>query len=357
MEEENKQAPAALPKPNLCKTSELFQYLTGVDRLMLIVGSLAALGAGLAMPAFVFFFGRLTDSFDPAKGGDDTINEITKLSKIFLIIGGVVWVLSYLFFSFWSIIAEKVGYEYKYRYLYAVLRQEAAWFDEKDSQELPSKISSECSKIEKASGEKFIMIYNGLATSLGGFITAFVIGWKYAFAALGTFPFLVAGLMFLFAGIKSGYTRAALAYAKSGAYAEQALSNIKVVSAFGQEKREIENYVRHLDEAKKAGQFGKLIIAFSFGIFNMLIFTSYAYGLFVGGQYVKNHVYNPNKDRDFTSGDIISIFFGVIIGVFSIGGSAPNVKVVAEGRMAAYTALQVINRVPKIPIDDPLALP
>lgn len=54
-----------------------------------------------------------------------------------------MWVLSFLFFTFWGIIAEKVGFEYKYRYLYAVLKQEAAWYDEKDAQELPSKISSE----------------------------------------------------------------------------------------------------------------------------------------------------------------------------------------------------------------------
>ena len=262
---------------------------------------------------------------------------------------------SYLFFGFWQIISEKVGYEYKYRYLYAVLKQEAAWFDANNSQELPSKISAEWDKIQKASGEKFIMIYNGIATSLGGFISAFSVGWKYAFAALGTFPFLMVGLILLIVGIKAGYIKAAAAYAKSGGYVEQALNNIKVVAAFGQEKREIDNYTKHLDEAKKAGQKGKAIIALSLGTFNLLLFASYAYGLYVGGLFVKNRVYNPNKDRDFTSGDIISIFFGVVIGIFSMGGSAPNAKVVAEGRIAAYIALQVINRVPKILIDDPLS--
>ena len=40
-----------------------------------------------------------------------------------------------------------------------------------------------------------------------------------------------------------------------------------------------------------------------------------------------------------------------------MGGSAPNAKVVVEGRIVAYIALQVINRVPKILIDDPLSLP
>lgn len=254
-------------------------------------------------------------------------------------------------------ISEKVGYEFKYRYLHAILKQEAAWFDEKDSQELPSKISAECDKIQKATGEKFIMVYNSLATSLGGFITAFVIGWKYAFAALGTFPFLVVGACIMGTGIKLGYNKSQAAYAKSGGFAEQTLNNIKVVVAFGQEKREIKNYVGHLDEAKKQGQVGKVIIAGSIAIFNFLIFASYAYGLFVGGQFVKGKVFNPNKDRDYTSGDIISTFFGVIIGIFSVAGSMPNIKVITEGKISAYNALQVINREPLIKIDDPLTLP
>jgi ABC-type multidrug transport system fused ATPase/permease subunit len=201
------------------------------------------------------------------------------------------------------------------------------------------------------------MIYNGLATGLGGFVTAFAIGWKYAFAALGTFPFLCIGLICLTTGIKLGYTKASAAYAKSGGFAEQALSNIKVVAAFGQEHREIMNYVSHLDEAKKQGQLGRVIVAVAFGFFNLLIFGSYAYGLFVGGIFVKEKVFNPNKGHDYTSGDIISTFFGVVIGIFALGGSAPNIKVVTEGRMAAFTALEVINRTPKIDIDDKLTIP
>ena len=151
--------------------------------------------------------------------------------------------------------------------------------------------------------------------------------------------------------------KAQKSYTKSGSFAEQALSNIKVVVAFGQEQREINNYVRHLDEAKKEGQKGKLVVALSLGIFNFLIFSSYAYGLFVGGQFVKNKVYNPNRHHDYTSGDVISTFFGVLIGIFSLAGSAPNVKVVSEGRIAAYTALQVIHRQPTIVLDDPFSKP
>jgi len=133
-------------------------------------------------------------------------------------------------------------------------------------------------------------------------------------------------------GVKLGYGKTIAAYSKSASHAEQALGNIKVVVAFGQEKREIDNYVKHLDEAKKQGKIGKAIIGLSIAIFNFIVFFSYAYGLFVGGQFVKAEIYNHNRSRPYTSGDIISIFFGVLIGIFAIGMSAPNIKVITEGK-------------------------
>jgi len=44
-----------------------------------------------------------------------------------------------------------------------------------------------------------------------------------------------------------------LAYSQSAGYAEQALSAIKVVSAFGMESLEAKNYKKYLDRAKNAG--------------------------------------------------------------------------------------------------------
>ena len=84
--------------------------------------------------------------------------------------------------------------------------------------------------------------------------------------------------------------KAAAAYAKSGGFAEQALNNIKVVVAFGQERRKIDNYTNHLDEAKNTRQKGKAIIALQLGTFNFLLFSSYVYGRYVGGLFVKNQV-------------------------------------------------------------------
>lgn len=77
MEEEKKAgaAPAAPPKPEMCSNGELFQFLKGADKAMIIGGTLAAISAGVAMPMFVFFFGKLTDSFNPGESGESTLRK------------------------------------------------------------------------------------------------------------------------------------------------------------------------------------------------------------------------------------------------------------------------------------------
>jgi len=46
-----------------------------------------------------------------------------------------------------------------------------------------------------------------------------------------------------------------------------------------------------------------------------------------------------------------------VFGVFSLGMAAPNIKAVTEGRIAGKTAYDLIERTPKILLDDPQAQP
>ena len=44
-----------------------------------------------------------------------------------------------------------------------------------------------------------------------------------------------------------------------------------------------------------------------------------------------------------------------MFGVFSLGMAGPNIKTVTEGRIAGKTAFEIIEREPKIKMDDPSA--
>ena len=66
-------------------------------------------------------------------------------------------------------------------------------------------------------------------------------------------------------------------------------------------------------------------------------------------------MYNTNYGRYYSAGDILSCFFGVTMGIFSLGSASPNIKTVAEGQIASQAAYEIIDRQPRIKIDDPAA--
>lgn len=82
-----------------------------------------------------------------------------------------------------------------------------------------------------------------------------------------------------------------------------------------------------------------------------MIYGAYAYGLSLGALIIKNGWTNNSGDT-LTSGDIISCFFGIIFGAFSLGMGAPNMKAVSEARVNAFAIQTIIKRKPKILIND-----
>ena len=42
---------------------ELFRFATKVDVILMVIGSIAAMAMGVALPAFAFIWGQMTDAF------------------------------------------------------------------------------------------------------------------------------------------------------------------------------------------------------------------------------------------------------------------------------------------------------
>ena len=51
----------------------LFRFATKADITLIIIGSIAALAMGAAIPAFALLWGNMTDSF--GKGGDAMVDK------------------------------------------------------------------------------------------------------------------------------------------------------------------------------------------------------------------------------------------------------------------------------------------
>jgi ABC-type multidrug transport system fused ATPase/permease subunit len=101
------------------------------------------------------------------------------------------------------------------------------------------------------------------------------------------------------------------------------LSAIKVVVAFGMEKTEIKNFGEHLEKGRVAGAKEKVAVASGMSAMMFIIFAAYAYSFWIGGKFIADGVINSSTGVEYTFGEVIGIFFGILIALFGFGSAGP----------------------------------
>lgn len=66
-------------------------------------------------------------------------------------------------------------------------------------------------------------------------------------------------------------------------------------------------------------------------LFFFVMFASYAYSFYLGKVWIYYGISNDTFKRNYTAGDIMSCFFGILFGMFALGMASPNFKALAEG--------------------------
>ena len=130
------------------------------------------------------------------------------------------------------------------------------------------------------------------------------------------------------------------AYAKAGAVAEEVLAAIRTVIAFGGQKKELERYNNNLEEAKRLGIKKAITANISMGAAFLLIYASYALAFWYGTSLVIS--------KEYSIGQVLTVFFSVLIGAFSVGQASPNIEAFANARGAAYEVFKIIDNKPSI---------
>ena len=97
-------------------------------------------------------------------------------------------------------------------------------------------------QIQSGIGDKVGNSLQAAATLIGGFIVAFVVGWKLALVMLAVCPLIVIAGGLTAKVMASLTSKEQTAYAEAGAVAEQAISSIRTVVAFGGEEEELRRF-------------------------------------------------------------------------------------------------------------------
>ncbi|XP_072109854.1 ATP-dependent translocase ABCB1 isoform X1 [Mobula birostris] len=332
----------------------LFRYADGRDKLLMVLGGITAMIHGTALPLMVIVFGDMTDGFvhhGQNVTGNLTLNvtidltetleeQMTRFAYYYVAIGGGVLVTSFMQVAFWSLAAARQTKKIRKEFFHAVLRQEMGWFDVNDTAEINTRLTDDISKISDGIGDKISILIQTLTTFIAGFAIGFIKGWKLALVILAVSPVL--GICaIIWSKILTSYTKQEQdAYAKAGAVAEEALSAIRTVVAFGGQNKEITRYLKNLVEGQNLGIRKAISSNVALGSTFLIIYGTYALAFWYGSTLV--------LDESYTIGKVLTVFFAVLIGAFSIGQTSPHIEAFASARGAAQKIYKIMDQEPLI---------
>uniref|UniRef100_A0A8C0FLU4 ABC-type xenobiotic transporter n=1 Tax=Bubo bubo TaxID=30461 RepID=A0A8C0FLU4_BUBBB len=324
---------------------QYFRYSSWSDKLLMILGTLLAIAHGSSLPIAMVIFGDMTDSF--VTSGDSNFTENLaffffsfRYAYYYSAIAAGVLLAAYVQTSFWTLAAGRQIKKIREKFFHAVMRQEIGWFDVNDVGELNTRLLDDVSKINDGIGDKIGLLVQAITTFVTGFIVGLIRGWKLTLVILAVSPVLGLSAA-LWAKVLSAFTdKEQAAYAKAGAVAEEVLAAIRTVIAFGGQEKEIKRYHKNLEDAKRIGIKKAITANISMGAAFLLIYASYALAFWYGTTLVLTD--------DYTIGNVLTVFFSVLIGAFSIGQTAPSIEAFASARGAAYTIFNIIDNEPQI---------
>uniref|UniRef100_A0A668RQI5 ATP-binding cassette sub-family B member 5 n=1 Tax=Oreochromis aureus TaxID=47969 RepID=A0A668RQI5_OREAU len=330
------------PKMPMVSPIKVFRFADRWDVLMIIAGTVMSMANGVVLPLMCIVFGDMTDSFITAGNSTNSTleEEMTGHAIYFSIMGAGVLVAAYLQVALWALAAGRQVKRIRVLFFHQIMRQDIGWFDVNETGELNTRLTDDVYKIQEGIGDKVGMLLQGFTSFVVSFIIGLSKGWKLTLVILAVSPVLGISAA-LFSMVLTSFTsKEQTAYAKAGAVAEEVISSIRTVFAFSGQEKEIERYHKNLEDAKQLGIKKAISANLSMGVTFLFIYLSYALAFWYGSTLILN--------GEYTIGTVLTVFFSVLIGAFSLGQTSPNIQTFASARGAAYKVYNIIDHVPSI---------
>ncbi|XP_073533905.1 ATP-binding cassette sub-family B member 5-like isoform X1 [Phyllobates terribilis] len=325
---------------------KIFRYADGLDVFYMIIGSLGALCNGICLPIMHVVFGEMTDSFLCHNSSTQNSSnceqfksieeQMTLFSLYYAGIGAAVMICGYVQVSFWVLAAARQTRRMRQTFFHSVLSKDMSWFDVTKSGELNSHLTEDINKINDGIGDKFGHLLQNSTTCIAGLVIALVKGWQLALVYMSTSPLMSISAAFFSKMMVSLTSKELTAYAKAGAVAEEVLSSIRTVVAFGGQEKEIKRYTNNLGEAKKLGIKKAMASQLALGFMCLVNYASYGLGFWYGTILILG-------DQGYTVGDALVIFLSVVVSSFCLGQAFSHLEAFSIARGAAYGIFHVID--------------
>ncbi|KAI3523832.1 hypothetical protein L1887_02272 [Cichorium endivia] len=324
-------------KSDVVPYHKLFAFADSTDYVLMVVGTITAIGGGISMPLQALLFGELIDTFGGTTDNEAIVHEVSKVSLKYVYLALGTGAAAFFQVVCWMVTGERQAARLRSLYLKTILRQDVGFFDqESKTGEIIERMSSDTVIIQDAMGEKAGNFIHLTSTFFGGFVIAFSKGWLLSIVLLSSIPLLVISAAFMIVVMAKLKSRGQSAYSLGATVVEQTVSSIRTVASFTGEKQAIANYDKSLKKAYRAGVQEGLVAGIGSGIFMLSVFCCYSLAIWYGGRLI--------IEKGYTGGQVINIMTAVFLSSFSLGQASPCMTAFASGRVAAFKLFQVIYR-------------
>ncbi|RZC01970.1 ABC transporter B family member 1 isoform F [Glycine soja] len=209
----------------------IFMHADGKDLFLMVLGTIGAVGEGLATPLVLYISSRMMNNIGISSNmdGNTFIHNINKnavawlylagasfgvcfleiitsvssdslviqdvLSEkyafYFLVVGAAIWASSWAEISCWIWSGERQSTTMRIKYLEAVLNQDIQFFDtEVRTSDIVFVINTDAIMVQDAISEKLGNFIHYMATFVSGFVVGFTAVWQLALVTLAVVPMI-----------------------------------------------------------------------------------------------------------------------------------------------------------------------
>mmetsp|Transcript_41180 Transcript_41180/g.96206 ORF Transcript_41180/g.96206 Transcript_41180/m.96206 type:complete len:728 (-) Transcript_41180:578-2761(-) len=280
---------------------QLFSYASPIDVLLLIVSIAAACGCGAVIPIVLVNFTQSIGSAGDTVIGAFELGRLEREATSLMVMGVIFFALTAIYMAAADVAKLRMMSRYKKSYIRAIVRQDIGWFDTQNPAELAPHIGQAMTVIEEGLGSKSIAFFENTGTGIGCFAIAFVYNPWVTLVVLGTFPFVAAAGALLQWVQATSTQKIAAAYADSGGRANEALSSIRTIAAFGLEPLTKELYQVGLKAAEKAGLQAVVLGGGAMAVFMASMNLMIGVGLLFGGALLFQELRDTSFNYAFTN--------------------------------------------------------
>jgi ABC-type multidrug transport system fused ATPase/permease subunit len=300
---------------------------SSTDLIILLVGFLAAVASGVPFPIMSIVFGQLVNGLNSATCEIDPSTAATYQdginSKILLIVyvGIAYFALIYIHTICWNVFSERLAQRIREAYFSAILRQDAAFFDNLPAGEVSARITDEISVVQQGTNEKVGIVISSVSFVITAYVVAFIKNPKLAGMLVSLTP------AYLIMALGGGYFvqkyvgHSMSTMAKASSVALEAISNTMVVHTFSANARLEEKFVEVLTPALWAGVRKSVAVALQAGLLYFIAFSANALAFWQGSRQIASAVeLNTLNTGGITVGATFTVMLVLIDGtLISLG--------------------------------------